>query len=370
MRMRVGLAFAALLAACRVDDAFLDEERFPCEGPQDCGAGWGCARATPYANDFCARECGATSCDGICTVQGDDVLCLRGCRLRDDGTSSACPGEGFSCVRTSAERDDGVCYPVPTCRSSNDCAPGEVCLAELVGLRPEDPESHGFYCVPAPDPAGECPPRSRAVALEDGTPLCVATCQPPDTRCPPGFGCLLQSAVVSDGSEVLCFPGLYGVPCDDDTNCLLGRCVDTGAAGRQCTISCDEAARLAGGCEGLSSLASVVSSLRFECDPGAGEAGLCVTRSGIGFVCTTPESDAYVCAEGLDCRTFGGSEGELRICTKACRIDRDCNSQGREENYCQPLVTGNVCLPRFRAGARCADDRQCASGDCVRGVCR
>ncbi|MCA8980011.1 MAG: hypothetical protein KDC14_08300 [Planctomycetes bacterium] len=132
----------------------------------------------------------------------------------------------------------------------------------------------------------------------------------------------------------------------------------------------DEAARLAGGCEGLSSLASVVSSLRFECDADAGDDGLCVTRSGIGFLCTTPESDAYVCAEGLECATFGTSDGDLRICTKDCRVDRDCNETGSFDNYCQPLVTGNVCLPRFGEGSRCADDRQCASGDCFRGVCR
>ena len=151
---------------------------------------------------------------------------------------------------------------------------------------------------------------------------------------------------------------------------LLGRCLDTGAAGKQCTLSCDEAARLAGGCENLSSLASSVSSLRFECDPDAGEDGLCVTRSGIGFVCTTPESNAYVCAEGLECATFRSAEDELRICTKECRVDRDCNAQGSYVNYCQPFVSSqSVCLPRFGAGSRCADDRQCASGECVRGVC-
>ncbi|MCB9601326.1 MAG: hypothetical protein H6720_13460 [Sandaracinus sp.] len=93
--MRRMLALLALLAACTVEDGFLDDALFPCEGPQDCGEGWGCVRGTPYAEDFCARECGEMSCDGICTVQGDDVLCLRGCRLREDGTSSECPGEGL-----------------------------------------------------------------------------------------------------------------------------------------------------------------------------------------------------------------------------------------------------------------------------------
>ncbi|MBX3246943.1 MAG: hypothetical protein KF901_07165 [Myxococcales bacterium] len=325
-------------------------------------------RASPYASDFCAPDCQSVRCDGICTVQGRDALCLRGCRLQADGTSSDC-GDGLACVRTSAEWDDGVCYPVRRCRGSTDCSAGEVCLAELVGLTPADPRSNGYYCVPAPDMDGECPSRSRPVALESGTELCVATCDPPDTRCPPGFGCLLQAAVLSD-VEVLCYPGIYGVPCDDDTNCLLGRCLDTGASGRQCTLGCDEAARLAGGCGGLSSLATHVSALTFECDPAAaGGGGLCVIRSGIGFVCTTPESDAYVCADGLECRTFSSAFDQVRLCTKGCRTDRECNAPGAYVNYCQPFLEESVCLPRFAVGARCSDPRQCLSDRCERGVC-
>jgi len=362
-----------LLAACTVDGDFLDRDLFPCEGPADCGDGWGCVRGNPYATDFCAPDCDETDCDGICTVQFGRALCLRGCRFDPEGQPSTCPGEGYECIRSSAETDEGVCYPVTSCRSAADCGPDEVCLSELVGLA-GSPNADGFYCVPRPR-EGACPARSTPVDIDaEGTALCLATCAPPDTRCPPGFGCLLQSAVfTAAGTDVLCFPGLYGVACDDDTNCLLGRCLDTGDAGKQCTLSCDEAARLAGGCGNLYSLATVVDALGFECDAGAfgGEGGgVCVTRSGIGFVCTTPESDAYVCASGLECRRFPANDGaEVRLCTRPCFIDDQCNRFGEQSNYCQPTIRGGFCLPKGGAGASCVEHRQCRSGECRAGTC-
>ncbi|HJL05496.1 MAG TPA: dickkopf-related protein [Polyangiaceae bacterium LLY-WYZ-15_(1-7)] len=378
MRRSLLLACALFAAsACRVDDGFLDEDLFVCAGPSDCGEGWGCVRGSPYAVDFCAAHCadeGNAACDGICTEQDGRALCLRGCRFDEEGLPSDCPGEGFACIRASAETDEGICYPVDPCRGPADCAEGEVCLAQLVGLSPEDTESAGFYCVPAPDATGACPPRSQPVATGGGGSLCVATCDPPDTRCPPGFGCLLQSAVFADeGEDVLCFPGLYGVPCDDDTNCLLGRCLDLGGPGKQCTLACDEAARLAGSCGNLPSLADAVGALDFECDPSANDGedgGLCVTRSSIGFLCTTPESNAYVCADGLECRSFPLADGgEVRLCTTECRIDQQCNRPGSAANYCLRTVGGGLCLPRQAEGTRCFDDGQCLSGRCADGVC-
>lgn len=360
------LACVALAAAlgCRVDDGFLDEDVFPCSTDRDCGKGWGCVQATPYATDFCAPDCDDT-CDGICTEQNGSSLCLRGCRIRGTGSASDCGGEGFECIRASAETDEGICYPVAPCDLSSDCAPGEVCLSELVAFAP-GAAADRYYCVPR-DVGEGCPARSQPVAVGRGAPLCLATCDPPDTRCPPSFGCLEQAAIFSD-EEVLCFPGVHGVPCDDDTNCLLGRCLDTGA-GNQCTLSCDEAGRLAGGCENLLSLASLVDALGFECDADAGggaDGGLCVTRSSIGFICTTPESDAYVCEDGLDCRAFLSPEGdEVRICTRDCAIDQECMGPGESLGaYCQITPRGGFCLPQVGAGESCEEDRHCLSGRC------
>lgn len=364
---RALVCWALLWAGCTVDSGYLDRDLYPCEVDSDCGAGWGCVRGAPYAADFCAPSCESTPCDGICAIQGDRSLCLRGCRIRDDGTTSDCAGEDFSCVRTSAEMDDGICYPAMACSGSSDCAEAEVCLSDFVSLGPGNAVGDHLYCVPAPDDDLACPARSVPVTFGDLGDLCLATCDPPDTRCPPGFGCLRQAAVFSD-EEVLCFPGLYGVPCDDDTNCVYGRCLDTGPS-KQCTLSCDAAAELAGGCGNVSSLATVVDALAFECDPNAGESGLCATRSSLGFLCTTPESDAYVCADDLECRSFPSGDGEVRLCTSPCSIDQQCNRPGDSANFCLRGFGPGACLPKVAAGRACSEDNQCQSGRCVESAC-
>lgn len=369
----VGALGALLFCACSADTGYVDERFYPCQAPAECGQGWGCLRASPYATDFCAPRCDATTCDGVCVGAGDGALCLRGCHLQEDGNTSGCPGEGFACIRRSVARDEGICYPVTACTDNSDCPAGEVCPSELVGLT-EAFETDNLYCVPAPDEEGACPPRTLAVELDEGS-LCLASCDPPDTRCPPGFGCLRQAELVSeDDEEIMCFPGIYGVPCDDDSNCTLGTCEDTGAPGRQCTLSCDEAARLAGGCQGLPSLGRFAPALAFECDAEAGGddgGGLCVTRSGIGFPCTTPDSEAYACAEGLQCRSFpSGDGGVTRRCSRDCVSDEQCNRTGRSGNYCtDDGVGGSSCLPKGGFGATCSAPRQCLSGGCVAGFC-
>ena len=359
--MRCVLAVFLLCSACIVDDDFLQNQYFACDGPSDCGSAWGCVRASPYAVDFCAPDCSDQNCDGICTVQDGRSLCLRGCRINDDGTTSSCSSPEFACIRTSADRDDGVCYPVSPCAVSEDCPSGHICATQFLDASSQFRERRS-YCIPVPDDAGECPPRSVNIPISGGGAVCLATCAPPDTRCPPGFGCLQQAAVASESGDVICYPGLYGLPCDDDSNCFFGRCIDTGDAGKQCTLTCGEAARIAGGCDGVLSISNRFPSFAFECDPAAGggeDGGLCVTRSSIGFVCTTPESDAYVCEEGLTCRSFplpsqmDGQPREIRVCTKDCDVDVECGAA----NFC---YAGNPSIP-----ASCLPE--CGSG--VGGVC-
>lgn len=361
-----GLLVIALLGACSVDAPYLDTGLYACEVDGDCGEGWGCVRGAPYVNDFCAPSCDRMSCDGICTVQGDRRLCLRGCRIREDGTTSDCAGDDFVCIRASAEVDEGICYPTQACSESSQCGDSHVCLSDFVALAPGNADGDHLYCVPTPDDAGVCPARSVPVETA-GAELCLATCDPPDTRCPPGFGCLLQSAVGSD-DEVLCFPGVYGVPCDDDTNCVYGQCTDIGPS-KQCSLSCDEAAAIAGGCGNVLSLGTLVDQLAFECDPTLGDGGTCVTRSALGFICTTPESDAYTCADDLICRSFPTEDGEVKLCTSECAIDQQCNRPGESTNFCLRGFGPGACLPKAGAGGACGEDSQCSSGFCDSGIC-
>ncbi|NOY91834.1 MAG: hypothetical protein GXP55_11610 [Deltaproteobacteria bacterium] len=365
----LGLSVAALgLAGCRVDRGVLDEQLFSCDVASDCGPDWGCVRASPYASDFCASDCDAQSCDGICTQQNGASLCLRSCRIQADGSTSECPSEGLSCIRTSTETDDGVCYPVDSCNTDADCPDGGMCLGSIAAAVPGVTRTDNFYCVPRPKPDGTCPLRSVPTDIGVGGELCLATCMSSDTRCPPSFGCLTQLGLFGSGSNIPCFPGFYGTPCDDDTNCLLGRCLDTGDSGRQCSIGCDEATRLYGGCDNLLSIGSISPSFSLECDAslatGDTPGGLCVTHYGVGFPCASG-SDAFPCAEGLSCTRFSAIAGDLYLCTKRCLGDRQCNSGEAPRNYC----FAGYCFPKGDAGARCTAHGQCLSHSCVDGVC-
>lgn len=373
-RALFGIAVLALaLAGCQVDRSALSTRLFSCDVSSDCGDGWGCVRASPYATDFCATDCDAETCDGICAVQGGARLCLRSCRIQGDGTTSECATEGLSCIRVSTESDDGVCYPVDACNTDADCPEDNLCLGTIAAAAGVS-RTDNFYCVPRPKADGSCPPRSVATDIGVGGPLCLATCELSDTRCPPSFGCLTQLGLFSSGATVPCFPGFYGTPCDDDTNCLLGRCLDTGDSGKQCSISCEEATRLYGGCQNILSTGSISPFFSLECDPRLRSPerapeepadGLCTTHYGIGFPCV-PASDAFPCSDGLSCTHFSSAAGDLDLCTRRCLGDRQCN-QGEDSprNYC----FGGYCFPKGSDGARCSTAGQCLSDRCVDGIC-
>ena len=356
------LALAA--TGCSVDREFLDTELFECTVSSECGEGWGCVEATPYAVDFCAPlpdDCDAT-CDGVCTG-GEEAFCLRPCRLADDGTPSGCASEGFRCVRTSIERNDGLCYPIATCRDDADCGAGEVCLSEyLRELNPDNPQPFdNLYCVPRADDAGAgCPGGSSTRPFWEPTsgdiPICYPNCTVTDTRCPPAMGCLTQLQQLSavpgiDGPQ--CALGNYGLSCDDDSNCFVGKCLDIGGAqGKICTVTCAEASRLAGGagCEALIypfSLQGLFAQL--ECDsalPSDDGSGLCALRYRIQFPSCTQPGEAYPCASGLDCRRFFNEEGSFTFCTRDCELAADCNGGLPPDQWLYECNSGVCTLPQ------------------------
>ncbi|MCS6798424.1 MAG: hypothetical protein NZ898_07835 [Myxococcota bacterium] len=355
-------------AGCSVDDDYLDD-LYVCSSPSQCGPGWTCTRGSPYAPDFCAPRGDAASCEGVSTG-GDDPACLDRCLIAPDGTPGACDGDGFSCVRTSSERDEGVCHPLRPCANSADCPPGEVCLREVLEAWPDaQGDFSALYCVPAPDEAGRCREgTARNPFQREGTaPMCWPRCTVADPRCPPAFGCLTQLHNITSLfecagdpeciEEPLCSPFTLGLTCQTDANCFYGRCLDTGTAqGRICTMSCNEASRRAGGCENLVNPYSLEGILfRMECDPAAPSpdgSGLCVVRYWINFPnCTREPGSAYPCASSLECRTFRvpASGGTVDLCTRSCLTDVDCN-QDRVPGYplyqCRGPVGARICLFR------------------------
>jgi hypothetical protein len=373
LRGTVTALLVVLASACSVDGSFLDADLFLCEGPSDCSDDWSCVRATPYASDFCAPDCG-DECDGVCVRQGDNESCLKGCRILDDNSTSECQSADYDCIRVSAQNDDGICYPVDGCIESADCDEGEDCLtalAEAFGIGGGGLRVDNLYCVPAPEDPTQCPPRSihtdSVFSGDPGFDMCLPVCDASDTRCPPAFGCLRQLA--GTGGLAACIPGIYGVPCDDDTNCMLGQCIDTGSGGRFCTTTCGEAERIGFGCENISlPLNGLGLRYRLECDPEAGggnDGGLCVPRYEIGLPCTEPESDTFRCAAGLECIAFASGS---RFCTKECATDDECNQTGRSrDNFCSTIL--DYCSPKYGAGERCLEGTNCLSGMCDAGRC-
>ena len=369
------LALAAFFTACTIDDSPLDTRLFACTNDGSCGDGWGCKRATPYALDFCAERCtpgDVASCDGICTR---DNLCLRGCQIYDDGTTSACPSRDYACIRSSIERDSGVCYPVTVCALDADCPIGQACLSEGFG-------TDQLYCVPSAA-AAACAPGSVSAAgvFNTDAPYCFPTCEDADI-CPPGFGCLTQASLLGTPEMPvadLCIPGIYGVACDDDSNCLQGRCLDTGAVGRICTMSCNEASRQFGalGCGGLSRGASFDGFFEMECDAGAGggaDGGLCSVRYAVGWPSCTPPGGAYPCVSdppGIECLPLDLAGVRYDICSRACTSHAECNAaRDGDRNFCAGLAASGsgICYPRGGAGDSCFDGMSCRSGICAGAI--
>jgi hypothetical protein len=325
------------VAGCSVDRTPLDTGLFPCATDSDCGEGWGCVRATPIAPDFCAPLCNGAACDGICTG-GENPQCLRGCRINPDGSTSACPSNDFECVRTSVESDDGICYPVRTCNDHVECESSELCVSQVLRDRVssgDTPFDH-LYCVPSSSGGSPCPPGFKMGSQGPDPSLCLAGCTMSDRRCPPGFACLDVLQYVApyftgiDGP--VCDIGTYGLSCEDDSNCFLGRCMDTGTAQQSvCTLSCNEASARYGGCANMVSPNSLLGFFgTMECDPSlGGDGGLCVLRYDIGFPgCTTDAGSAYECREGLYCHTFDFVGGPVNVCTRDCTMDEECNPEG------------------------------------------
>lgn len=358
----IGAGFACLLlagsvAGCAVDDAFVDSERFSCGTASDCGPGWGCVRSFPVTDDFCAPLCGETPCDGVCTG-GDDPLCLRACRILDDGTSTSCQGDDFQCIRTSVDRGEGVCYPVSTCAVHGDCAANERCLTQLFEDA-NDSTVFSFdqlYCLPVSTPEQGCPSGYKTSELDPAAvQLCRPACSIADPSCPLGFACLtlLQrvAPLLNGVAGPLCDIGNYGLTCQDDTNCLVGRCLDSGTAQeRSCTLTCDEASRLASGCGNLITPGSLQWLFaRMECDrtaPSDDGSGLCAVRHAMSFPgCTREPGGAYPCATGLTCRRFEFEGGGLDLCSRECTNDRECNLElGDDPSDWIHSCAGNFCM--------------------------
>ena len=384
MRRALALLASVALGACTVDRPdVIDDGFFACATPEDCGPGQGCAEANVYGPDFCRPACDIddpSSCpDGVCTAAG---ACLERCTIDADGNAIGCASEDFDCVRVDAIRDEGVCYPVRSCSRTADCAEGatgpELCLNDALGLPAttigESVRFDNLYCTAAPDEGGRCPTGylSFRFANPDGTTtnVCYPPCNPdggapwcpPATTCFRGFGELAGTPGMPP-----CLPGVWGLPCADDTQCLIGRCLPVGGGARACTETCDEAAALTGSCAGLERIGEVFGSgSRITCED-VGGVETCVPRYDLLSLC----DDHLDCVGGDDttCTEVRfGTDTTAHVCLRECLDAQDCAAgvPGASPTDYRCVAGGglSVCMRKRANGARCAVDADCRDGLC------
>ena len=378
----LGLTLALGLVVCWgcsvARPADLEARLWSCESGVDCIDGWSCADGNVLHADFCRPACDpedpSTCEDGICTRTGE---CLVTCVLFGDG-SSPCP-QGHTCVRTDLLGDEGLCTPAPACSRSSDCAPGTRCLNDALDLPAAIPgveyASDNLYCVAVPDGSERCPAGYMLVSGAEGEGAsCLPRCDSDGARCPPGLVCLRELGYLfAQPGTSPCYPGTWGLPCDDDAQCLLGSCLDVGEGRRACTFSCGEADRVFGrpgaGCEVLEDAGRALrlDALSTACEQ-LGTSRVCVPRGTAGAPC----NDDTLCAAGLGCRSFGIRGGELlRFCSRDCESAQDCEIPGAPITaYCQRTSSGGSCVPRSYEGGTCALPEHCRPGlTCRDGQC-
>lgn len=386
--MRRGAAwFGLLAAACTVSPPeVLDEGFFACEVADDCGPGQGCAEGNVYSSDFCRPACDpddpASCANGVCTAAG---ACLERCLIEADGTATGCAGPDFTCVRTDAIRDVGVCYPVEGCSRTADCQSeaDAICLNDALGL-PTSTTGLRFdnlYCTATPDSEGRCAQGYLAFEFadpdggrdRDGRPRTTTVCYPPcdpsggEPFCPPSTTCFRGfGELVDSPSMPPCLPGVWGLPCEDDTQCLLGRCLNIGDGRRACTETCGDAERLVGNCGGLARFSEALGvGTRMECGQVEG-AEVCVPRFELLSLCD--ENLGCVGGEETECAPVETAAGTtVHVCVRFCVEAADCAGPLGDPDDYRCLDTAGptgVCMARRGLGSRCEDDLDCREGVC------
>ncbi len=327
----------------------------PCERDAEC-AGGRCqqgACATPCAADgscpaqtVCVRDITGSACrpagpasDGAPCDRGED--CQRGVcgagRCGGDCAADAACAAGMRCTSFS---DGRFCFPA--CRTTEDCPGPAYCdggFAEGPTCFWRGESAAGSACARASEcasgacagerclaacTAGPCPAGLQCVDVGAG-PYCVgaalpllAACNESDDRCGDGLVCTAGRCTPT------CVEG-----CPRGTVCLEGRCQPTCEVDAECRPGrrCNRLDLGVGYCEA----------------PGRVAVGEPCDRSGR-------------CASGL---CFGG------ICRGPC--EPDCP----DGHGCLSLEAGAWCVPAGAAApaARCARDRECASGLCVGRRC-
>jgi hypothetical protein len=394
--------FCVLAAGCHVDSN-VDDQPWPCDPTStvdQCGTQNG--RRMLCWEGFCTPSCdsGKPTANGLqCLTSG---ALVHSCHPSKDD----CPAAQH-CLRTDLLGDHGVCTLAQVCQDDHDCmdtarstCAGSILRSLAVGAGALLHTDH-LQCVQegCATSASSCLPEESCLAKQyDVTgvlpDICVPKCDV-NQQCPPNYACAQSSA--EPGPDRLCLPGVPGVRCESDTDCLLGSCVDTQAGFSVCSLSCSSDA----GCSFLNT-----SAAYYLCVSGApGQDPHCLTaRPFQGSNCDLAQHGAD-CPTGQECFSYDPyAQFAFQVhgeCRTPCDADLHCADRGGLPHVCLdggmggcypgnfglPCVSSEECLRPLTCESAnpsesictvaCASDSDCAAvpattpgAYCAHGLCR
>lgn len=360
------LAVIVMLAGCSVDRSALEDRVFECASDGDCAMGYICQVVDATGTGYCTRRTDPGECAGVST---EDEACLAECSVDSQESTMAC-GEGMECQRTDMLGEAGVCLATQTCSADSDCTEGENarCLSSYVLDEPNPFTIDHLSCV-----RGDCDPDANGqddegVCLQNE--VCVgaywagfwsvleSVCLPrcgDDGACPPGFGCY----AVNGEDFGPCVPGLPGMTCHSDLDCLAGTCEELNGEMR-CLVPCEVGGTVVCSDEAVTTDGPALE--RLVC-----VAGACLVRDYLAL-CET----SATCGPGFGCSTVDLGPDYTPDPWMGCVLA--CNPLLRND-ACPPdafceLVNDRGLLPQYGCWRKLPDGGPCLSHDsCASGFC-
>jgi hypothetical protein len=349
------LASSVVVTSCEVDGS-IDDRLWRCnEQAKDDECGEKDGRPMTCWQGYCMSSCDPSDPPG-----DEDVECLAAGVLLEKCHPSRndCPGE-LNCYRRDLLADEGLCVPFPVRTFHEDC-PGErrnACAGEI--LRDHLGSDVSFYsdhfqCVQEGCSEGRgctdgetCLNASYRVAGRYPD-ICVPNCDRYQ-RCMPNFACM-QDEEAAPGADPICVPGLPGVRCTSDLDCVIGKCFDLGVGFSICTQTCSEDAN----CAHLNR-----APMYFVC-AGAGDQKYCVNPTPFGGAeCDMAEPK---CPEATPkCYNYSPSLPFQPVaeCRRPCDPDGTCPARGGLPHVCLDNAEGeNGCYPGT-FGIPCKEPGEC-----------
>ena len=322
-----------------------------CAGADVCSGNGGCVKVN-------GASCGgAGEClSGFCT---DGVCCENTC----SGTCKACnvAGSEGACANIAFGNDPAnECMGAAVCDGTGGCKKG---LGDVCAMNTDCASN---FCVDGVCCGEACTDGCKACSMAktgtvSGTCAFVSGNTDPDNECASTADC--NGAGVCELAN--------GLTCTTNTQCASGSCVDGFCCNMACSGSCQAcSAAKTGGADGTCGPVSANTDPDNECLGAADCDGANACELALGGTCTLGAQCASgFCTDGVCCN---------ETCSGTCRACNVGGSMGTCTNVPSNQDPANECVGgdcngagvcEVGNGVMCTQGSQCASGNCVDGVC-